>query len=357
MMGCRTTQRDAGPCHGVQDHVMGCRTTPWGVGPCDGAQDHAMGCKTMWFGAGPCPQGVQTRSGVQDCVMGCKAIWFGAGSYNTLGTSRCPGELGSTRVDISPGTEESEPALPTSTRPWGRRHRLGRDPTSQDPTPSPSLLIFPPLLITSGNHPYRSPRASAATAARGPPGPDPEQEHWSLPSPPPTWTWCHLLWGHWASPWSCGDAAYCRPGCHGAGYHWVLASWHWVPAAPGIMALGTTGCWHPGTGYHQLLASWHQMPPDPGIAVPGHPGAAARSILERWSRCRYLRSLCHCGTADCRCLLASIASVPMVGWEQSLAWHSHVLKAKLIARRFVGVMCTERKRLWGRWEGGVETIS
>lgn len=154
-----------------------------------------------------------------------------------------------------------------------------------------------------------------------------------LPSPPAARPWHHLLQGHWASSQPCRDAACCRAGHRGAEFCLLWASWHRVPPGPGITALGTTGCWHRGTGYCWVLASWHQ-----GIQQVT---ASRKDGADVATRCRCA------GTARliCRCLLANATGAPRVGWEQSLAGHSCVLKAKLIAGRVVGMVRTGRKRL------------
>lgn len=127
---------------------MSCRTT-------EGVQDDVVWCRTI-------QQGVQPCGGVQDRMVWCRTIWFDVGPYKTVRTSSCPGELGSrypesTRADVCLGAE-NDLVLPTSTqpvlmgtRPWGRRRCPGQDPSSQDHTPSPLLLIFPFPGITLGS--------------------------------------------------------------------------------------------------------------------------------------------------------------------------------------------------------------
>lgn len=285
----------------MQDAVVRCRTAQQGVGPCGGVQGGLVGCRTVQRDSGrhsgrrmvqqaAAPHGlVQDQvvgSGTSQSAAGHRTVWFGVGPYNMLGTSGRPGDPGtccpeSTRADISPGTEESEQALPISQRlalmgtwPWGRRRQRGRDPTSQDPTPSPSPLISPSLLITSGS-----------SIPPGLPGhllPPLLGEPWGqirngntgvpLPLPPPAWPRHHLLRGHWASSQPCRDAAYCQPGHRGAGCRLPWASWHRVPPAPGIMALGTTGSWHHGARVSRDSSSQHpggmELVSLPDVAVP-----------------------------------------------------------------------------------------
>lgn len=241
----------------------------------------------------------------------------------------------STRADISAGMEESEPALATSTRPaltgtrpWGRRRCL-----RQDPTPSPSRLIFPLLLITPGGIiPPSLPRASAASAHPGAgfgTGALESRSH-------------HLLLP--------GHGITC---CRDTGHRHSPAGM--LPAAGlGIVVLSSACSGHPGTVYHQVLASRHWVPPDAGTVALGTAGSLAswHQGIQQVTASRKdgadVATRCRCaGTARliCRCLLANATGAPRVGWEQSLAGHSCVLKAKLIAGRVVGMVRTGRKRL------------
>lgn len=160
----------------------------------------------------------------------------------------------STRADISAGMEESEPALPTSTRPalTGTRPCL-----RQDPTPSPSRLIFPLLLITPGGIiPPSLPRASAASAhpgaGFGTGALESRSHHLLLPGHGIT---CCRDTGHPCSP------AGMRPA-----------------AGLGIVVLSSACSGHPGTAYHQVLASRYRVPPDAGTMALGTAGSWHRGI-------------------------------------------------------------------------------